>query len=133
MWRAVRPSESRRCGYPDPGIAALTIHPVRSRRRTRFERSMTSQSSCRDCRTSRTDCELLADGVDISTIPLMLAHARTKQGQRYLKITNEELRKAMTEVWNAGLSCAPSIRPAEREFGKGKRGRPPGVEPATSA
>ena len=35
-------------------------------------------------------CRLLADGVDIRTI---------QQTQRYLNITDEELRKSMTGVW----------------------------------
>ena len=44
-------------------------------------------------------CRLLSDGVDIRTIQLMLGHADIKQTQRYLNITAEELRKAMTGVW----------------------------------
>jgi len=44
-------------------------------------------------------CRLLADGVDIRTIQLMLGHADMKQTQRYLNITDEELRKALTGVW----------------------------------
>jgi integrase len=44
-------------------------------------------------------CRLLGDGVDIRTIQLMLGHADIKQTQRYLNITDEELRKAMTGVW----------------------------------
>jgi integrase len=44
-------------------------------------------------------CRLLADGVDIRAIQLMLGHADIKQTQRYLNITDEELRKAMTGVW----------------------------------
>ena len=44
-------------------------------------------------------CRLLADGVDIRTIQLMLGHADIKQTQRYLNITDEALRKAMTGVW----------------------------------
>jgi len=44
-------------------------------------------------------CRLLSDGVDIRTIQLMLGHADMKQTQRYLNITDEELRKAMTGVW----------------------------------
>ena len=44
-------------------------------------------------------CQLLAEGVDIGTIQLMLGHADTKTTQRYLNITDEELRKAMTGVW----------------------------------
>lgn len=44
-------------------------------------------------------CRLLSDGVDIRTIQLMLGHADMKQTQRYLNITDEELRKSMTGVW----------------------------------
>lgn len=44
-------------------------------------------------------CRLLADGVDIRTIQLTLGHADIKQTQRYFNITDEELRKAMTGVW----------------------------------
>ncbi len=44
-------------------------------------------------------CRLLADGVDIRTIQLMLGHADIKQTQRYLNITDEELRKSMTGMW----------------------------------
>jgi hypothetical protein len=44
-------------------------------------------------------CRLLADGVDIRTIQLMLGHADIKQTQRYLNITDEELRKSLTGVW----------------------------------
>jgi integrase len=44
-------------------------------------------------------CRLLSDGVDIRTIQLMLGHADIKQTQRYLNITDEELRKSMTGVW----------------------------------
>ena len=44
-------------------------------------------------------CRLLSDGVDVRTIQLMLGHADIKQTQRYLNITDEELRKAMTGVW----------------------------------
>lgn len=44
-------------------------------------------------------CRLLAEGVDIRTIQLMLGHSDIKQTQRYLNITDEELRRAMTGVW----------------------------------
>jgi site-specific recombinase XerD len=36
---------------------------------------------------------LLADGVDIRIIQLMLSHASIQQTQRYLKVTDEELRR----------------------------------------
>jgi len=50
-------------------------------------------------RASRGRLPAPADGVDIRTIQLMLGHADIKQTQRYLNITDEELRKAMTGVW----------------------------------
>jgi hypothetical protein len=43
-------------------------------------------------------CRLLAEHVDIRTIQLM-RHADIMQTQRYLNIMDEELRKAMTRVW----------------------------------
>ena len=44
-------------------------------------------------------CRLLADGVDIRNIQLLLGHSDIRTTQRYLNITDEELRKAMTGVW----------------------------------
>jgi site-specific recombinase XerD len=52
-------------------------------------------------------CRLLADGVDIRTIQLMLGHADIKQTQRYLNITDEELRRAMTGVWERRRHLVP--------------------------
>ena len=44
-------------------------------------------------------CRLLADGVDIRTIQLMLGHASVQQTQRYLNVTDEELRKGLEVSW----------------------------------
>lgn len=44
-------------------------------------------------------CRLLSDVVDIRTIQLMLGHSDIKTTQRYLNITDEEVRKALTGVW----------------------------------
>ena len=44
-------------------------------------------------------CRLLADGVDIRTIQLKLGNSDIKTTQRYLNITDEEVRKALTGVW----------------------------------
>src|SRR6266850_7266926 len=52
---------------------------------------------------TRVPVGLLSDGVDIRTIQLMPGHADIKQTQRYLNITDEELRKAMTGVWERRL------------------------------
>jgi len=40
---------------------------------------------------------LLADGVDIRLIQLILGHSDIKTTQRYLNITDEEMRKVLTE------------------------------------
>src|SRR5207253_7747230 len=44
-------------------------------------------------------CRLLADGVDIRIIQLMLGHASIMQTQRYLNVTDEELRKGLEVSW----------------------------------
>ena len=45
-------------------------------------------------------CRLLADGVDIRNVQLMLGHASIQQTQRYLNVTDEELRKGLEVSWN---------------------------------
>ena len=52
-------------------------------------------------------CRLLADGVDIRIIQLMLGHSDIKTTQRYLNITDEELRKALTGVWERRRQLHP--------------------------
>jgi integrase len=48
-------------------------------------------------------CRLLADDVDIRIIQLMLGHASVQQTQRYLNVTDEELRRGLEVSWkNAG-------------------------------
>lgn len=44
-------------------------------------------------------CRLLADGIDIRVVQLILGHSDIKTTQRYLNITEEELRKALTGMW----------------------------------
>ncbi|MPY88901.1 MAG: tyrosine-type recombinase/integrase [Luteitalea sp.] len=44
-------------------------------------------------------CRLLADGVDIRIIQLMLGHASVQQTQRYLNVTDEQLRKGLEVSW----------------------------------
>jgi integrase len=44
-------------------------------------------------------CRLLADGVDIRIIQLMLGHDSVQQTQRYLNVTDEELRKGLEVSW----------------------------------
>lgn len=45
-------------------------------------------------------CRLLADGVDIRITQLMLGHASIQQTQRYLNVTDEELRRGLGVSWN---------------------------------
>ena len=42
----------------------------------------------------------LADGVDVRIIQLMLWHASIQQTQRYLNVTEEELRPGLEVCWN---------------------------------
>jgi site-specific recombinase XerD len=44
-------------------------------------------------------CRLLANGVDIRIIQLMLGHASIQQTQRYLNVTDEELRRGLEVSW----------------------------------
>jgi integrase len=44
-------------------------------------------------------CRLLADRVDVRIIQLMLGHASLTQMQRYLNVTDEELRKGLEASW----------------------------------
>ena len=45
-------------------------------------------------------CRILADGVDIRIVQLMLGHANIQQTQRYLNVTDEELRSGLEVSWN---------------------------------
>ena len=45
-------------------------------------------------------CRLLADGVDIRIIQLMLGHVSIQKTQRYLNVTDEELRRGLEVSWN---------------------------------
>ena len=45
-------------------------------------------------------CRLLADGVDVRIIQLMLGHASILQTQRYLNVTDEEVRRGLEVSWN---------------------------------
>jgi len=60
---------------------------------------------CRLCRARHkrheAACRWLAKGLDLRAIQLLLGHADLKTTQRYLNVTDEELRKTMAEkLWN---------------------------------
>jgi integrase len=46
------------------------------------------------------DRRLTRDGVDIRIVQLMLGHASIQQTQRYLNVTDEELRRGLEVSWN---------------------------------
>jgi len=71
------------------------FHPT-----TRRSRAGSTRATCRTCRGA---CRLLADGVDIRIIQLMLGHASVQQTQRYLNVTDEELRKGLEVSWGRQL------------------------------
>jgi hypothetical protein len=62
-------------------------------------------------------CRLLADGVDIRTIQLMLGHSDIKTTQRYLDITDEEARKALTGVLPDDFNAAVGLQAVLGGFG----------------
>src|SRR5262245_15145168 len=57
-------------------------------------------------------CRLLAGGVDIRIIQLMLGHASIQQTQRYLNVTDEELRRGLE------VSCKNQGRPLRLASGQ---------------
>jgi hypothetical protein len=60
---------------------------------------------------------LLADAVDIRIIQLMLGHASLQQTQRYLNVTDEELRKGLEVSWSGGSGGVG--KPAAPPHGRG--------------
>ena len=63
------------------------------------ERSNGSISAGTTCAT-RAPVDCSADRVDIRIIQLMLGHASIQQTQRYLNVTDEELRRGLEVSWN---------------------------------
>ena len=57
---------------------------------------------------------LLADGVDIRIIQLMLGHASVQQTQRYLNVTDEELRKGLEVSWTRRRTLRLAARGEDR-------------------
>lgn len=56
-----------------------------------------------DHRRAAAGISRVADGVDIRIIQRMLGHASIQQMQRYLNVTDEELRKGLEVSWGRPL------------------------------
>ncbi len=52
-------------------------------------------------------CRLLADGVDIRIVQLILGHSDIKTTQRYLNVTDEEMRKVLAGMWERRRQIQP--------------------------
>ena len=79
---------------------AATVKVVGREDRVRRERSRPNtqfQSRPRDGQS--TEYQRFRAGVDIRIIQLMLGHASVQQTQRYLNVTDEELRKGLEVSW----------------------------------
>jgi hypothetical protein len=100
-------------------LLAHGIEPTRTRARGRVNRDQLAEIDLHwhDLR-HETACRWLASGLDLRAIQLLLGHADLKTTQRYLNVTDEELRKTMQEkLWKRrsprrGLAASP----AERNF-----------------
>jgi integrase/recombinase XerD len=88
------------------GVASLVLlahgtEPTRTRARGRVNRDQLAEIDLHwhDLRHEAA-CRWLASGLDLRAIQLLLGHADLKTTQRYLNVTDEELRKAMQEkLW----------------------------------
>ncbi len=52
-------------------------------------------------------CRLLADGVDIRIVQLILGHSDVETTQRDLNVTDEEMRKVLTGMWERRRQIQP--------------------------
>lgn len=85
-------------------LLANGIEPTRTRAHGRVNRDKLAEIDLRrhDLRHEAA-CRWLAKGLDLRAIQLLLGHADLKTTQRYLKVTDEELRKTMAaKLWNRG-------------------------------
>ena len=63
---------------------------------------------------------MLGDGVDIRIIQLVLGHSDIKTTQRYLNITDEEMRKALNGVWERRRQLRLSMSSSQTESVEGR-------------
>jgi integrase len=83
-------------------LLAHGLEPTRTRRRGRVNRDQLAEIDLHwhDLRHEAA-CRWLASGLDLRAIQLLLGHADLKTTQRYLNVTDEELRKTMQQkLWN---------------------------------
>jgi hypothetical protein len=81
-------------------------------------------------------CRLHADGVDIRIIQLMLGHASIQQTQRYLNVTDEELRRGLAVSWKNRVRPVPPQQATTKvEPGAGVKvtGEPPSATCGSTA
>jgi integrase len=81
-------------------LLANGVEPKPGREETQWNREQLERIDLRwhDLRHEGA-CRLLADGVDIRIIQLMLGHASIQQTQRYLNVTDEEMRRGLEVSW----------------------------------
>jgi integrase len=81
-------------------LLANDIEPEPGRESTQWNREQLERIDLRwhDLRHEGA-CRLLADGVDIRIVQLMRGHASIQQTQRYLNVTDEELRRGLEVSW----------------------------------
>ncbi|MGE3955549.1 MAG: tyrosine-type recombinase/integrase [Vicinamibacterales bacterium] len=85
-------------------LLANGIEPTRTRAHGRVNREKLAEIDLHwhDLRHEAA-CRWLAKGLDLRAIQLLLGHADLKTTQRYLNVTDEELRKTMREkLWKHG-------------------------------
>ena len=85
-------------------LLANGVEPTRTRAQGRVNRDRLAEIDLHwhDLRHEAA-CRWLAKGLDLRAIQLLLGHADLKTTQRYLNVTDEELRKTMREkLWNRG-------------------------------
>ena len=83
-------------------LLAHGIEPTRTRARGRVNREQLAEIDLHwhDLRHEAA-CRWLSRGLDLRAIQLLLGHADLKTTQRYLNVTDEELRKTMQQkLWS---------------------------------
>ena len=85
-------------GISTPAGKRLRHETQQARRTSRSRQAAANDLHWHDLRHEGA-CRLLADGVDIRIIQLMLGHASVQQTQRYLNVTDEELRSGLEVSW----------------------------------